>query len=60
MNGYIIHWRNTKTGATGHGDPKSKEVAEEWSQYANAKTDGLFYYWIEPAPELEDEPNPSD
>ena len=34
---YRVCWRSSLTGATGHGEPLPKEIADAWVKEMNAK-----------------------
>ena len=55
---FVIHWRSTVTGATGHGTGAFEERrARSWVDALNRHKDG-FKYWLEPKTDNPKEPSP--
>lgn len=49
----VLHWRNTETNVTGHGQPLSEANAEKWLKLAKEWPDSNFEYWLETVEEEE-------
>jgi hypothetical protein len=43
---YRVAWQVKSTGATGHGEPLSREIAEAWVDHSNTTYPEVFH-WIE-------------